>query len=79
MDLTFPSHTFYGVEFPAVVNNVETAIEMLGGLSQISEVCYILDNTVTVSAVFFNLNAHLNFVMVVNCIGDKFMFVMRST
>ncbi|RTG90644.1 elongator complex protein 2 [Schistosoma bovis] len=38
MDLTFPSHTFYGVEFPAVVNNVETAIEMLGGLSQISEV-----------------------------------------
>ncbi|KAH8871553.1 Elongator complex protein 2 [Schistosoma japonicum] len=38
MDLTFPDKVFYGVEFPAVVNNVDAAIEMLGGLCQISEV-----------------------------------------
>ncbi|CAH8856120.1 unnamed protein product [Trichobilharzia szidati] len=38
MDLTLPNKELYGIEFPAVVKNVDTAIEMLGGLSQISEV-----------------------------------------
>ncbi|CAH8563648.1 unnamed protein product [Heterobilharzia americana] len=38
MDLSLPTNAFYGIEFPAVVRNVEVAIEMLGGLTQISEV-----------------------------------------